>query len=264
MKRSLLICMISFCVTGWALADNLINVADSLYNHRGNSFNPETQLADSAIIDSVISLYKISIEEPAGKSKEEAIWKLLRAYYYKGNFTTNEKDLKKEIFDKGKNLGVESLNEYPESAEINFWTAVLYGVWAEEYGKLKAAREGAAGKIRDYCEKVIELDSMFADAGGYRILGRVHFKSPKIPLILGWPSKEKAVEYLERAVALAPDNLFGKQYLAEALYERDQKQRAISLMQEIVVSDNTELGVAETAQVKREAAVKLSEWLKDK
>lgn len=250
-------------IAGSVSANDLINTADSLYLHRGDIFDTESLLADSANIDRAIGLYSDALASASSEIKGQATWKLLRAYYYKGNFTTNDHELKKQIFDKGKKLGVQSIEDHPESAGIYFWTAVLYGVWAEEYGKLKAAREGAAGKIRGYCEKAIEIDSLFGDAGGYRILGRVHFKSPKIPLILGWPSKEKAVEYLEKAVELAPNNLYGKQYLAEALYERKQKDRAISLAQEIIVSDYIGLGVAETARVKHEATVLLEEWLKD-
>ncbi len=263
MKKAFLIIAGLLCLWNVGSADELIATADSLYEHRGDSFDTETQIADSAEIDLAIDLYRQAMESSSYDTKVEATWKLLRAYYFKGNFTTDDKELKKRIYDDGKKLGVESLEHFPESAGINLWTAILYGVWAEEYGKLKAAREGAAGKIRDYCQKAIQLDSLFGDAGGYRILGRVHFKSPKIPFILGWPSKEKSQRYLERAIALAPDNLYGKQYLAEVLYERDQKDKAISLVQEVVVSDNNSLGIAETARVKKESTEILEKWLKD-
>ena len=263
MKKLTILLIVISLAFNLALADEPLTTADSLYENRSEIFDSKTILADSANIDNAIKLYQKAAEQLPDEQKPEAIWKLLRAYYFKGTYTTDDKELKKQIYDNGKNLGVSNLEKYPESIGMNFWTAVLYGVWAEEYGKMKAAREGAAGKIRDYCEKTIKLDSLFADAGGYRILGRVHFKSPKIPLILGWPSKKKAVEYLEKAVALAPDNIMGKQYLAEALYNRGKKDRAISLIQEVIASDNNQIGIAETAKAKKDATEILEQWLKD-
>jgi tetratricopeptide (TPR) repeat protein len=155
---------------------------------------------------------------------------------------------------------LKALEVYPESPGVNLWSAVLWGSWAEVYGKTKAAKKGVAGKIRKLCEKVIELDSTFNDAGGYRVLGRLHFKSPRIPLILGWPSKKKAVEYLQKADRIAPGNLFTKLYLAEALYKRKEKDRAVELIEEILDAEEASVGVVETAYIKEEAEEDLRKW----
>ncbi|HEX9970846.1 MAG TPA: hypothetical protein VGD14_02135, partial [bacterium] len=198
-------------------AQNLLQQADEFYGKRGDVFDNTKLLADVANIDQAIKLYKQAVESTTGAEKEEATWKLMRAYYFKGKYTTSDSETKKKIYDLGKELGKVGLEEFPNSVGVNLFSAIVWGVWGEEYGILKAAKQGVAGKIKDLCEKVNEIDPNFDEAGGNRVLGRVYFKAPKIPLILGWPSKKKAVEILEQGFKIAPQNLNTKQFLAEAL-----------------------------------------------
>ena len=244
------------------LAQNLIQQADEFYEKRGDVFDNDKLLADTKNIDQAIELYKEAIETTTGAEKEEAIWKLMRAYYFKGKYTTHDSEARKKIYDLGKEMGKVGLEEFPNSAGINLFSAIVWGVWGEEYGILKAAREGVAGKIKELCEKVNEIDPNFDDAGGNRVLGRVYFKAPKIPLILGWPSKKKAVEILEASFKIAPENLNTKQFLAEALYSQGQKERAIQLAKEILAVEETVEGIAEDAVIKHEVTALLAEWQK--
>ena len=243
-------------------AQNLLQQADSLYEKRGEGFDQPKLLADSTNINQAVKLYKKFIQSTAGTEKEEGIWKLMRAYYFKGKYTTDDSELKKKIYDLGKELGKVGLEEFPESVGIHLFSAIIWGVWGEEYGILKAAKEGVAGKIKEHCEKVIELDPNFDEAGGYRVLGRVYFKAPKIPLILGWPSKKKAVEILEQSYKIAPKNLNTRQFLAEALYSQKQKEPAIQMMKEILAETDVIEGIAEDAVIKHEVKVTLAEWEK--
>ncbi|UCE06208.1 MAG: tetratricopeptide repeat protein [bacterium] len=243
-------------------AQNLVQHADSLWEKRGEVFNQEKLIADSANVNQAIELYKEFIETATGAEKEEAIWKLMRAYYFKGKYTTDDSEMKKKTYDLGKDLGKVGLEAFPESVGIHLFSAIVWGVWGEEYGVFKAAKEGVAGKIKEHCEKVIELDPNFDEAGGYRVLGRVYFKAPKIPLILGWPSKKKAVEILEKSYEIAPKNLNTRQFLGEALYSQKQKERAIQLMKEILAETDVIEGTAEDAVIKHEVEATLAEWEK--
>jgi tetratricopeptide (TPR) repeat protein len=263
MKKLLFLTIIFVLVSFFSLsAQNLLQQADSLYEMRGEVFDQTELIADSTNINQAIELYKEIIATASGAEKEEAIWKLMRAYYFKGKYTTNDSEMKKKVYDLGKDLGKVGLDEFPESVGIHLFSAIVWGVWGEEYGILKAARQGVAGKIKEHCEKVIELDPNFDEAGGYRVLGRVYFKAPKIPLILGWPSKKKAVEILEKSYNIAPKNLNTRQFLAEALYSQDEKERAIQMMEEILAETDTIEGIAEDAVIKHEVKATLAEWEK--
>jgi len=243
-------------------AQSLLQEADAFYDNRGENFDQEKLIADPANIDQAIELYKKVLETANGAEKEEATWKLMKAYYFKGKYTTDDSELKKQIYDLGKELGQTGLEEFPESVGIHLFAAIVWGVWGEEYGILKAARQGVAGKIKDHCEKVNKLDPNFDEAGANRVLGRVYFKAPKIPLILGWPSKKKAVGILEKSYEVAPKNLNTRQFLAEALYSQGEKERAIQMMKEILAETETIEGIAEDAVIKHEVKTMLAEWEK--
>lgn len=263
MKRLMLVLFLITALTSSLSAQNLIADADSLYGLRGENFNKKELLAGSENIDKAIELYKKAGETATGAEKQEAIWKLMRAYYFKGKYTTPDSEIKKKIYDIGKEVGEAGLKEFPESVGIHFFMGVIWGVWGEEYGLFKAAKEGVAKKVRKHCEKVIELDENFDEAGGYRVFGRLHFKAPRIPFILGWPSNDKAVELLEKGHKLAPKNQTTKQFLAEALYKKKEKARAIEIMKEILAMNEIVEGVVEDAVLKNEVAKTLKEWEED-
>jgi len=256
------LCLVFVCISSGLIAQTALEQADVLWEKRGDNFNPTTLTADPANIDQAIKLYQEALTGATGAAKAEATWKLIRAYYFKGNYTVKDSETKKEIFDKGKELGEQGIKDFPDSPGIHLFTAIVWGVWGEEYGILKAAKEGVAGKIKAYCEKVNELDPNYDNAGGYRVLGRVYFKAPKIPLILGWPSNKKAIELLEQGLKLAPNNLITKQFLAEALYKEGQEDRAKQLLNEVLAATELVGGVAEDADTKHEVKQLLAEWQK--
>ena len=137
-------------------AGDLVVEADGFYDLRATGFNAGTLLASATNIDKAIELYRAAIKNTSGPGKEEAIWKLMRAYYFKGKYTVSDRKARKAIYDRATEVGAEGIKEFPESAAIHTWMAVIWGVWAEEHGVLKAARKGVAGKIKTHCEKAIE------------------------------------------------------------------------------------------------------------
>jgi len=246
---------VSQCFSG-----TLIDQADSLYALRDVGFNPVRMVASSANVDKAISLYQQAIRVSSGAGKEDAIWKLMRAYYFEGMYTTSDPDKKIGFFDQGKEVGAQGLREYPESQIIHTGMAILWGAWAQESSAIRVMSSGAVDKIRYHCERVMELDQGDCRAIAMRIYGRLHFKAPRIPFVLGWTSKAESVRLLEQAYRLAPDDLFAKQYLAEALYARGEKDRALALMEEILRTDHIVIGVVEDAFNKCKARVILEKW----
>ena len=104
------------------------------------------------------------------------------------------------------------------------------GSWAEVYGIIAAAKEGVADLMREHSEKIIALDSQYADGGGYFMLGVVHLKSPYIPFILSWPSNDKAGEFLTKAFEIGNQTPSQTVYLARALHKDEQKNKAKQLL----------------------------------
>jgi tetratricopeptide (TPR) repeat protein len=236
-------------------APSVLTKADSLYEQRSDCFETAVGLGDSSLINEAIHEYKKALTEAERTEKETIIWKLMQCYYYKGNYTTANKEIRKKIFMEGIKTGNEALKEYPDSPGVHFWMCILWGYWSEQVGLFTAGRNGVANKIRDHAETLIRIDDRFADGGAYRTLGRLNFKAPKIPLILNWPSKDKAVYYLGKAYAVNPENLFTKQYYAEALYDSGAKEKALKMMREILNLTGTVHGLAEDNFIRKESAL---------
>ena len=204
------------------------------YNKRAIGANG--LLASNIHIDNSISLFEKQLENNF-KVNEELIIYLLKSYYFKGEYSTTDSNLKKEIFDKGKLLAEEYINIYPGSAAIRYWYLVNLGSWAEVYGILKAAREGVADIMKEQSEIIIDLDPNYKNGGGYFMLGAVHLKSPYIPFLLSWPDKDEALKYLQLAVDTKEANLVQKKYLAHALYKTGSKDKATMLLNEVINSE---------------------------
>ncbi len=168
--------------------------------------------------------------------KDAALY-LLKSYYYKAEFATPEKDDKKKIFNTGKILGEKYIEKYPDSPAFRYWYLVNLGSWAQVYGILTAAREGVADLMKTHSEKIIELDPIYQDGGGYFMLGAVHFKSPYIPFLLSWPDNDEAIKYLQMSLNTGKPTLNQKVYLAQALKKNRQRDKAKILLEEVINSN---------------------------
>jgi tetratricopeptide (TPR) repeat protein len=194
-------------------------------------------------VDEAIAAYERAVKEQP--ERLEGTWKLLRALHFKGDFTTNSNDARQKAFARGKEVaeaGIDRLAKrtagsrqkldamspaqaakaaagVPEAKPLYLWAAVHWGLWGDVFGRLAAARQGVGDRVKTYSETLIALDERYEDAGGHRILGRLHTLAPKVPFVTGWVDRGKAVSELRRAVALGPDNLDNHVFLAEALFE---------------------------------------------
>jgi tetratricopeptide (TPR) repeat protein len=229
------------------------------------------------IAEAIAAYQQLLDQDPANLA---ARWKLLKSLYFRGEYVLQDPDerlaLYKEARDvadegrrqlaRGAGLGddpdsmktaalVEALADNPDAAPIYFWSAVHWGLWGRYRGKMAAAREGVAKRIRDYSEVVIELDEGLEDAGGHRVLGRLHSEAPKLPFFTGWIDRKQAVSELRRAIELAPKGLLSYLYLAEALLEHfpQQKPEAIEILNDLVERQPDPAWVVEDTQILEDA-----------
>lgn len=216
----------------------------------------------------------------------EARWKLLRALYFKGEHVLDEREARLELFkggieiaDAGRqqieqhygleddSLGLEpeevaaAIGRDPLAAEMFFWSSTHWGLWGRYTGKIKAARQGVATKIRKFAEIVILLDDTIENGGGHRVLGRLHAEAPKIPFVTGWVDRNRAVTELRRAYDVAPDDLLTQLFLAEALldYRPAERQEAVAMLQAIVDSEPDPGWLVEENKAIADARARLAE-----
>ncbi|MBN2000995.1 tetratricopeptide repeat protein [candidate division KSB1 bacterium] len=232
-----------------------------MFEQRNRNFNTQTLIAGPEIVTQAIELYKQAVDSCVDDEKRlEALWKCLRAYYFKGTYTTLELSQKRDIYIDGIQYGERFADLYSESVEYNCWMGILWGYRGEVTGYLTAAREGIAGEVKSCAEKTIKLDSLYLDGGGYRMLGYLHFMVPKIPFVLSWPSKEKALRLLEKAYAIAPNNLLNKLYLAEVYLEMKHEENGKNLLMEIINTEHIVHDIAVDENTKKIARELLTKY----
>ncbi len=235
-------------------------------------------------------LEAIAAYEAAARDADdvEARWKLARALYFRGGYTSLEPGPRRAVFEEARNVSeqaiailgrraraaridglppqriAEILRPDPDAAPTFFWRSVAWGEWALSVGKLEAARMGAAARIRDDARVLIALDPRFEQGGGYRILGRLHDQAPKIPMLTWWVSRKDALANLRRSLEIAPTNLINLHFLAEALARGSSSQRAeaIGLEERVIAQPPSPAHLVEELHVQEEAKRNLAEWRK--
>lgn len=222
----------------------------------------------------------------------EARWKLMRALYFRGEHATSGEAAKREVFDEGKRLGESTLElirrqagaaagkDLSKASPVELvpyvkgvaevvpcflWASVNWGKWALVFGKTAAARQGAAAKIRDYATAVVRLDPAYDEAGGYRVLGRLHHQTPAIPFVTGWASRAEALKALRLAVETAPRNFVNRLYLAEAVrdYEKERRAEAVRMLEALVADTPSPQLAVEDARAQEEARALLAAWARE-
>jgi tetratricopeptide (TPR) repeat protein len=221
-----------------AVADAIAE-GDAHYERRAEGARGGT--ADPKQADLAIQAYRRALATSPGDL--DALARLLRALNFRGSFCGADLAKQKSIFDEGRLLGEAAVARLEKSVEgrspaerivalrgtrgaaaAYYWTAACLGQWALARGTFAAARSGVGGRLRDFAQTVIALDPALEEGGGYRVLGRLHHQAPHIPLITGWVSKSKGIEYLRQSYALGPTNPVTWFFLGDALLDGDASQ----------------------------------------
>ena len=268
-------------VSGAATAGSLelIEKGDSAYQHRADGHDGARARAEP--IEEAVRSYGAALElEPDNRL---ARWKLLRSLYFKAEYTLSTDEAKLAIFQEAIDIAddgrarllagagirtdedelepeeiASALADESDAAEIYFWSAAHWGLWGKYKGKIAAARQGVATRVRDYAEVTALLDETIEEAGGHRILGRLHTEAPRLPFVTGWVDPDEAVSRLELAAEIDNTALLTKVFLAEALLEFRPARRteAISLLEAVAASSpDPAMVVEETKTIEDARAV---------
>lgn len=229
-------------------AQDSIAAGDAAWARRADGHQRDR--AQPGPVNEAVAAYERAVKEQPDRL--EGYWKLLKALHYKGDFATPAKEGKQQAFARGKEVAEAALDRLarktagsrekldamtpaqaakavsvvPEAKPFFLWAAVHWGLWGDAFGRMAAARQGVGDKVRRYSEILVALDERYEDAGGHRVLGRLHTLAPKVPFVTGWVDRDKAVSELRKAVALGPDNWDNHLFLAEALLEHQSAKAA--------------------------------------
>lgn len=241
--------------------------------------------ASAGQIDQAIAAYQRAVA--ANANDLEAQYKLLRAYRFKGAYVARTSDEKKAIYGAAKTAGEKALVAVQRvlaskgvkasasekqiadairgvngAGAVYLWDAINWGEWALAYGKLAAARQGAADRIKREATIAMLVDPRLEDGAPARVLGRLHDQTPRIPFITGWASSKEAVKFLEESMKIDPPNKLTLVFLAEAMVSNDgsTKAKAIQMLKGVIAAPNNPLYVVEDAAATEDAKALLKKF----
>ncbi|MGZ5432481.1 MAG: hypothetical protein ACXWH7_06090 [Thermoanaerobaculia bacterium] len=263
-------------------APALAQVADGDRHYASRADAASGARAKAEPIDAAIAAYQRALA--AEPNDIDAHWKLLRAYRYKGAYVAATSEQKKQIYGVAKVAGekalavvkarlgtnakstekqvAEAARKVPGSGEVFLWDAVNWGEWALAYGKMAAARQGAADRIKRGATIASLVDPRMEGGAPSRILGRLHDQTPRIPFITGWASSKEAVRFLNESLKIDPTNKLTLVFLAEATVSHDgsKKPQAMQMLRTVVSTPGHPEFIVEDAAAIDDAKALLRKW----
>ena len=277
--------LVCFPVLASEGSDAYVAAGDRAWANRAEGHRGSRAAAEP--VDAAITAYQHALDLEPGNL--DARWKLLRAFYFKGEFVLENDRDRLQLFRRGRELAeagrlqiesqnglkdglfktkpeevVRAVGQHPAIAEFCFWGAANWGLWGQYSGKLISALTGLVKKIRQLAEIMVLMDDSVENGGGHRLLGHFNARVPRIPVFTWWVDRDLAISELRLSLEVAPDSLLSRVYLAEALLKfRDGGNgEALMLLHETVNSDPDPHRLVEDIRAIEDARVLLGQNLR--
>ena len=212
-----------------AEAENaFITEGDHYYAKRAEGAHGDRARRENIL--TALALYRYALQD--SNANRMAAGRILRAYYFQGCYAYVDAADRLRVHTEAMEFGARYHGLFPHDPTIGYWYVVNLSLWAKERGPLQAVREGVAERIRRVAETMISLAECnpVNQAGAYQVLGRMHQLLPRIPLILTWPDKKLAENYLRKAIQYDPADLNGYLFLGELLRDQGRHLEAAQLI----------------------------------
>lgn len=199
--------------------DDLLAVvgrADELYQHRARP---------GSVRESVMVLSGAR----GGSDRYEVQWRLARALFFLGQ-GANSRASARQLHAAGIGAGERAVALNSERVEGHFWVGVNLALFAGNGSGLRALR--SLRWARTELKQAISISEKYHDAGALRVLGRLEHKTPRL---LGGSLKRSRALF-DRALAIAPSNSVTLMYAAELALDAGDRERATSLLQQLLES----------------------------
>lgn len=245
-----------------ASAADLLARADNLYAQRAEG--AEGDRAQRAPATAAIDAYRKAIA--VDPDRIDAHWKLLRALFFEAQYTGHNREERKVLFadardqaeeslalmakahggkklwEKGSRERLEAHCNPDDAAQLYLWSAIAWAQWGRANGAMSAIGSGLAKRLRDYGERVVELDPDCEYGGGQRLLSGLHARLPRVPFITGFVRRDKAIPLAEQALAIDGDYP-GNRYLYATtvlrLEDPARREQALAMLTQLASEETS-------------------------
>jgi tetratricopeptide (TPR) repeat protein len=141
----------------------------------------------------------------------------------RANYQTRDGAERQRLLENLSERGQLLVRKYPGRAEPLVWQGIILSTYAGAKGGLGAL--SIAKQSRDCLLEAVRLDPGALQGSAYTSLGALYYKVPGWPI--GFGDREKAADYLRKAVALNPDGMDPNYFFGELLYEQGDYSSAL-------------------------------------
>jgi tetratricopeptide (TPR) repeat protein len=206
-----------------------LDEAESWYQRRAEGAKGD--VAQDAPISNAIRLFKEASLNPA--TEKQGTIGLIKSLFFKGCHVRNSKEVRKQIFDRGRHHGEAALLKYPNDPELKYWTALNWGLWVKEFGVFAAVKSRVLGKVKKLGDDLLQNDPEFGQGAVYLMVGRAHQQVPYVPFFAPWSSKEEAERFLKLGISKGPHHLAGYYFLAQLYFDQDRYAEALEIFKNV-------------------------------
>jgi len=160
----------------------------------------------------------------------------------------------KTLVDKAEALSA----KYPDRAEPKIWEAIIRAGYAGAMGGVSSMFNAMPQmeKGRDLLLAAEKIDANAMHGSVYTTLGSFYYMVPGG--FIGFGDDDKALEYLTRALAIAPDDMDANYFTGDYWLEQKKYRKAIPYLQKVIDLPAVENRPVYSAGRKAEAASKLA------
>jgi len=123
-------------------------------------------------------------------------------------------------------------SKYPRSAELFVWEGIVLSTYAGAKGGLGAL--SLAKKSRDCLLEATRIDPAALRGSAYTSLGALYYKVPGWPI--GFGDRDKAADFLQKALVLNPDGMDPNYFIGELLYEQGEYTRSLQHLEKALAA----------------------------
>ncbi len=135
---------------------------------------------------------------------------------------TLDKKQHEESLEKLTLKAAEIRNSQPNNADAYLWEGIILSTYAGAIGTLRAL--DAVTRSRDTLEKSLKLDPEASKGAANTYLGTLYFLVPEWPI--GFGDLDLAKKYLDKAIALNPDDIDANLYYGDFLKKKKKYKQA--------------------------------------
>lgn len=173
--------------------------------------------AELAALDRADAALRRALSRSRGKARFPVLWRLSRVSFLTTLRLSDPTQLA-EVARRGMDQAQEAMKVDDKRVEPHYYRALNMA----QVASATSTRSMVKPMVKA-AERAAEIDAAYDQAGPLLFLGKVHLTAPAWPISVG--NAEKAVQYLERAVAISPRPI-ARLFLGQAYFEDDRESEA--------------------------------------